>query len=599
MDETRILKRSEQKTEDTWRLEDLFATDAAWEAAYAEAEKLPATFAPFAGHLGDSAQRLLAFFQAQDEASQKLELLAQYAYRRSDEDAANSYYTQCKGKALSLSVAMQSAIAFSTPELLAIPEEKLTQFFQTEAKLEIYRRPIEKIRAQRAHVLSDAEERILAAAGEIAAAPEQIGAVLRDADLRFPNVTDDAGKTYPLTQGSFVQLLRSSDRALREKTFTIFYNVFAQFQHTIAAILDGHMKQLSFFATQRHYPDLLTASLAQTEVPTQVYHSLIDTVHKHLPTMYRYMRLRKKMFGVDELHMYDVYLPLVPQSQEKITFAQAKEAVLTALKPLGEDYRAVLEEAFANRWIDIYENEGKRGGAYSAGARPHPYVLLNHKDTLDCQFTLVHEMGHAMHSYLSAKHQPYATSDYVIFVAEVASTVNEVLLMRDLLGKTTDKKERAALINYFLEQFRTTLYRQTMFAEFELAMSHRVEAGESLTSEFLNETYLSLNRTYYGDDMILDPGIALEWSRVPHFFYNFYVFQYATGFSAAVAIANRILRDGKPAVEDYLRFLSGGCSQDPISLLKIAGVDMTTPAPVADALSLFDDLITELEALQA
>ena len=333
-------------------------------------------------------------------------------------------------------------------------------------------------------------------------------------------------------------------------------------------------------------------------MPIEVYHNLISAVHDNLDKMYRYVALRKKRLGVDELHMYDVYTPIVADADSVIPYETAKETVLEALAVLGKDYTDLLREGFDHRWIDVRENVGKRGGAYSTGSgKPHPYVLLNHKDNLDCQFTLAHEMGHALHSYHSVTHQPTATSDYVIFVAEVASTCNEVLLMRHLLGKTTDPKERAYLINHFLDQFKGTVYRQTMFAEFELAMGRMVEGGQTLTADALSEKYLELNKLYFGPDMVSDPQIALEWTRIPHFFYNYYVFQYATGFSAAVAIADRILTLGESAVADYKKFLSGGSSTDPISLLKIAGVDMSSPAPVNAALKLFGELVDELEKL--
>ncbi|MBQ5568564.1 MAG: oligoendopeptidase F family protein, partial [Oscillospiraceae bacterium] len=356
--------------------------------------------------------------------------------------------------------------------------------------------------------------------------------------------------------------------------------------------------KLRFYSEARGYKSTLEASLDETEVPTEVYRNLISAVHGNLDKMHRYVSLRKKLLGVDELHMYDIYTPIVADAARKIDYEEAKATVLAALSVLGEDYTDLLKTAFNDRWIDVYENAGKRSGAYSSGQSfPHPYVLLNQKDTLDSMFTLAHELGHAMHSYHSAKYQPISTSDYVIFVAEVASTVNEVLLMRYLLSKTEDKKERAYLINHFLDSFKGTVYRQTMFAEFELFMGERSEAGESLTADLLANKYLELNRLYYGPDMVSDEGIAYEWARIPHFFYNYYVFQYATGYSAAVAIANRILTEGETAVREYKKFLSGGSSADPISLLKIAGVDMSVPDPINSGLALFGELIEEMEKL--
>ncbi len=422
--------------------------------------------------------------------------------------------------------------------------------------------------------------------------------MLCDSDLRFPDAVDSEGKRHPLTNGSYGVILQSPDRALRRDAFEKVYARYDEMKNTLAAILDAQFKQTLFFAQARGYASTLEAALDRTEVPTQVYTQLIEAVHFNLDKLHRYVALRKKLLGLDEVHMYDVYAPIVPDSARRISFDEAKATVLEALAVLGEDYTALLREGFEQRWIDVYENVGKRAGAYSTGtARPHPYVLLNHKDTLNCMFTLAHEMGHALHSYHSCKHQPVCTSDYVIFVAEVASTCNEVLLMRYLLGKTADQKERASLINYFLEQFKGTVYRQTMFAEFELMMGRMAENGETLTAESLSGKYLALNRLYYGENMVSDPQIALEWSRIPHFFYNYYVFQYATGFSAAVAIANRILSEGESAVRDYKRFLSAGSSADPITLLKIAGVDMSSPEPVNSALRLFGELLDEIERL--
>lgn len=595
----KIPKRSEVDPKNTWATEDLFANDEAWEQAMAELASMPEQMASFRGRLGESGACLLDYFRLSDTYSLKISRAANYAFRKADEDTAVGRYQEMRGKIISLDVAVSSASAFDTPEILAIQDETLERFYRETPDLQLYRRALDKIRARRAHVLSDAEEKLLASAGEMAESPEQIGSMFRDADLKFPEAVDANGEKHQLTQGSYIPMLQSADRVLRKSAFETLYHTFGSFKNTTAACLDAQMKQLIFFSRARKYDSALDASLARTEVPVSVYTNLIQTVSDNLPYMYRYVRLRKKLMGLDELHMYDIYTTLVSDAEREITFEQAKQTVLEGLAPLGENYRAMLEEGFANRWIDVYENEGKRSGAYSSGALPHPYVLLNHQNTLDSQFTLAHEMGHALHSYLSLKNQPTVYSDYVIFVAEVASTCNEVLLMRHLLSKTTDKRERAYLINYFLEQFRGTLYRQTMFAEFELMMSRRAEAGQALTADALCEMYYDLNKKYYGEDVVVDREIAMEWARIPHFFYNFYVFQYATGFSAAVAIANRILREGQPAVDDYLKFLSSGSTMDPISLLKIAGVDMASPAPINDALKIFDDLISEMEALCA
>lgn len=593
-----IPKRSEVPEEMTWNLKDMFESDQAWMAEYEAMKEFPAKIAAFQGTLARSAQDLLAWFRLQDEIELRLSVLMGYASCKGDEDTGNSFYQDVRGKAMNVYVSIASAAAFATPEIMAIADETLDRFYAQQPELETYRRSLYQIRRRKDHILSPAEERLLASAGEMANASENIAGVFRNADQIFPDVTDSQGNVHPLTDATFVPLLTSPDRELRRRAFETYYKQLGQYKNTIAATLDGQFKQLCFFSNARHYDSTIQASLDATEVPVPVYMNLIEAVHNNLDKMYHYVALRKKLLGVDELHMYDVYTPIVADADQAITYEQAKETVLEALQVLGDDYVDLLKEGFSNRWIDVYENVGKRSGAYSSGnSRPHPYVLLNHKDNLDCQFTLAHEMGHALHSYHSCKYQPVSTSDYVIFVAEVASTCNEVLLMRHLLKKTTDKKQRAYLINHFMDQFKGTVYRQTMFAEFELAMGKMAESGQALTADALCQRYHALNKLYFGPDMVSDDQIALEWARIPHFFYNYYVFQYATGFSAAVAIANRILKEGAPAVADYKKFLSGGCSTDPISLLKIAGVDMSSPEPVNSALALFGELVDEMEQL--
>ena len=593
-----IRKRSEVAAEFTWDLTDIFPSDEAWRAEYEALKPYAEAVAAYQGRLGESAETLLAYFRLDDELNVRVGRLYGYANCKADEDTSNGFYQDLRGKALSLSVTLSGAGAFAASELLALSDETLTRFYAEQPELTTYRRPIEQVRRRRAHILSPECEALLANAGEMADSPDAIFGVFHNADLHFPAVTDGAGAEQPLTDATFVPLLQSGDRTLRRNAFETYYATLGGYRNTLAATLDAQFKQLRFFANARRYSSTLDAALDATEVPVSVYDSLIESVHANLDKMYRYVALRRRLLGVDELHMYDVYTPIVPDVAEEIPFEQAKATVLDALAVLGEDYTAMLREGFDHRWLDVYPNVGKRGGAYSSGiARPHPYVLLNQTDDLDSQFTIAHEMGHAMHSYLSCKHQPVCTSDYVIFVAEVASTCNEVLLMRHLLNKSTDKRERAYLINHFLDQFKGTVYRQTMFAEFERELGRMVERGETLTADALDEKYLALNRLYFGPDMISDAQIALEWARIPHFYYNYYVFQYATGFSAAVALADRILREGEPAVADYKRFLSGGSSTDPISLLKLAGVDMSTPAPVDAALAMFGELVDELDAL--
>ena len=598
METNKIPARADVPEKDKWAIQDLFATDDDWRAALAKAKEFLPRITAFRGRLAESGAALLSFFRLDDEISLAFDALVHYAQRRSDEDTRVAAYQEMVSQVTRFAVEIQSAAAFETPELLAISDEDMNRLYAEAPELELYRLNIDRIRRRREHVLSDKEEAILAAAGEMAASPDDIYSMLNDADLKFPDAVDKDGNKHPVTHGTFIPLMQSYDRVLRKSAFDSLYSVYGQFRNTSAATLSAQLKQLLFFANVRKYPSTLDAALDGNEVPTEIYRNLIDAVHRSFAPMYRYVALRKKLLGVDELHMYDVYTPIVPDVAEEISFEQAKATVLDALAVLGEDYTAMLREGFDHRWLDVYPNVGKRGGAYSSGiARPHPYVLLNQTDDLDSQFTIAHEMGHAMHSYLSCKHQPVCTSDYVIFVAEVASTCNEVLLMRHLLRKSTDRRERAYLINHFLDQFKGTVYRQTMFAEFERELGRMAERGETLTADALDEKYLALNRLYFGPDMISDAQIALEWARIPHFYYNYYVFQYATGFSAAVALADRILREGEPAVADYKRFLSGGSSTDPISLLKLAGVDMSTPAPVDAALAMFGELVDELDAL--
>ena len=593
----RTPERSEIAEQDKWAIHDIYATDELWEADLQKAKDLIPTVSAFAGKLGGSAQNLLDYMKLTEEIAVLADALGNYAMRRSDEDARVSKYQAMVGSLMSTYVALEAASSFSTPEIMAISDETMEKFYAELPELERYRRYLNNIRRRRAHVLTPAEEKLLAAAGEMANAPDTIYGMFNDADVTFPDAIDSEGNHHPLSQGTYISYMESSDRALRKSAFENLYRTYGSYKNTISAILSAQVKQLQFFADARKYSSAMEASLDATNVPTTVYTNLIEAVHKNMDKMYRYVALRKKLLGVDELHMYDIYTPLVEDVAKKASIDEAKQTVYDALAPLGEEYRKVLKQGFDSRWIDIYENAGKRSGAYSAGARVHPFVLLNYTGTLDSQFTLAHEMGHAMHSYLSNHTQTPLDADYVIFVAEVASTCNEALLMEYLLGKTTDKKERAYLINHFLEQFRTTLYRQTMFAEFELNIGKMAQEGTSLTPDVLNAEYRRLNRLYFGEEVVLDDEIDMEWMRIPHFYYNYYVFQYATGYAAAIALSRRILREGESAVKDYLGFLSGGCSKSPIDLLRGAGVDMSTTAPVEEALKLFDELIGEMEQL--
>lgn len=596
-EEKRTPKRSEVDERFKWAINDIYATDELWnedlEKLKGYIDKLPS----YKGRLSESADVLYEYLQMCDEISVLGDSLINYAQRKSDEDTTVAKYQNMIGLAMNTFMLINSVGSFETPELIAIPQDRLDKMFVQKKELELYRRKLELVRNKKDHVLSEAEERILALTSEMGDSPENIFSMFSDADLKFPDAVDKDGKSHQVTHSTYIPLVQSSDRVLRKSAFESMYSTYDSFKNTCAATLGAQIKTVNFYAKARNYSSSLEASLSANEIPTEVYHNLISAVHDNMHYMYDYAALRKKLLGVDELHFYDLYTPVVSDFEMQISFEQAKETVLKALAPMGESYLKIIREGFENRWIDVYENEGKTSGAYSAGARVHPYVLLNHKDTLNCMFTLVHEMGHAVHSYLSNKTQPVCYSDYSIFVAEVASTCNEALLMRYLLKNAQDKKEKAYLINYFLEMFRTTLYRQTMFAEFELKINELVAQGESLTAETLCDIYRDLNKLYFGDGVVLDEQISLEWARIPHFYYDYYVYQYATGIAAAIALSSRILSEGEPAVKDYIGFLSGGCSKDPISLLRGAGVDMATAKPINEALSVFGELIKEMDEL--
>ncbi len=597
MDTEKILTRDEIDDKYKWNLADIYPTDDAWESDFDKLMTIPERMQSYKGRLSQSGEALLEFLKLVDEVSVLCSDLANYAQRKSDEDTTKSKYQAMVSRLMNAYVAINSASSFETPEIISIEDDKLEGFYKACPELEAYRRTLYMIRREKAHVLSEAEEQLLALTGDMSAAPENIYSMFSDADLRFPKVADSEGNMHELTHGSYIPLVQSSDRALRRNAFEGLYHTYDKFKNTCAAILSAQVKSLSFYAKARRYASPLESALDTNEIPTEVYTNLIDAVHENMHYMYDYVDLRHELMGVDELHMYDLYTPIVSDFDMKISFEEAKETVYKALSVMGDEYLSILKEGFDNRWIDVYENEGKTSGAYSAGARVHPYVLLNHKDTLNCMFTIAHEMGHAIHSYYSNKFQSVSCSNYTIFVAEVASTCNESLLMQYLLENTTDKKEKAYLINYFLEQFRTTLYRQTMFAEFELKIGEMYENGEALTAESLNALYHSLNELYFGKGIVIDSEIDLEWARIPHFYYDYYVYQYATGFSAAIALSQRILKEGKPAVDDYIGFLKGGCSKDPISLLKGAGVDMSTAQPINDALKMFGELIEQMKGL--
>lgn len=591
-----IRKREEQRPEDTWALEDIYATDQKWQQDAEELEQRMEQFARYQGHMSDGSGKMLEILNAYCEMSQQFGKLYVYANMRFHEDMGNGHYQKLSGQSESLRVKIGSACSWVQPEILGMDWQTIEEYLREEEGLQLYRIRMEDIFRQKAHTLTGEQEQTLALAREMGQAPERVYGMLQNADMTFEPVMDKNGEQIPLTIENFVALEESPDRRVRREAFEHFYRSYENLGNTMAALFDANVRQDVFFAKQRRYGSSLEAHLDEAPIPVKVYGQLIETVHKNLPSMHRYAALRKKLLQVEELHMYDVYTPMVQEANRKYSFEEAKQIVLDGLEPLGEEYLSILKTGFESRWIDIYENEGKRGGAYSWGSYgTHPYVLMNYQGNLSHVFTLAHEMGHSLHSYYSRKTQPYIYSDYFTFVAEVASTCNEVLLIQSLLEKTTDPGERKYLLNHFLEQFKGTLFRQTMFTEFEKITHERVEAGETLTAEVLCDIYLGLNKKYFGEEMVSDPQIAWEWARIPHFYTPFYVYQYATGLSAAVAIAKKIWNREPQAVENYKKFLSGGCSMTPIELLKLCGVDMTGPEPVQDALDLFAEYLEYME----
>lgn len=593
-----VKDRKDIDVKDTWNLESIYANNELWEEDYAALEKDAAEFAKLKGAIEADVSKIPAVLDAYYGLHRRLSKLSVYARMRFDQDTADSTYQTMSAKIGSLGVKIGAASAFVEPEILSYSKEQLEAAEKENERTAYYGRKIEEMLRGQEHTLDAEKEELLAAAGDMAEAPDDIFSVLMNADMKYSDIVLEDGTHLPLTNSTYISYMESPDRAVREGAFKTLYGQIASLKNTFAAIYRGNLKQAKFYAQSRKYSSARAMYLADSNVPESVYDNLLSAVHEALPMMYRYVAVRKKVLGVDKLHMYDVYTPIVAAQNQTYEFEQAKQMVLEALKPMGEDYLSHAREGLENRWIDIYPNKGKKGGAYSWGCYDsQPFILLNYTKNLDSVFTLIHEMGHSIHSYYSRTAQDYAYSDYKIFVAEVASTCNECLLIHDLLEKTTDKEQRKYLLNHYLDSFKGTLFRQTMFAEFEKTAHDYCAQGKPLTAEALSQMYLELNQKYFGPDMEKDEEIAYEWMRIPHFYTPFYVYQYATGYSAAVALSAKILKEGKPAVDAYMSFLKGGESKDPIDLLKMAGVDMTTEKPVADALTLFGELVAELEAL--
>ena len=588
--------REEIDSKYKWDLSSMFPSDEAFEAGLEELKAYCPKLLAFKGKISTSAQALLEFLQLEDQMTLLLYKIINYAERKSDEDTRVAKYQAYVANATSAYTQVGEATSWFAAELLAIPAESVEKFYAEVPALEFYRRKLNKILNQREHTLSAEEEALLARAEELAVQPTNIFSMFDDADLTFDDAVDSEGKTHKLTSGSFVPLLMDADRVLRESAFKQLYSRFGEFRNTSAAILTSQVKNLQFFSSSRKYASSLEAALAENEIPVEVYNNLIDAVHQNFPAFYKYVDLRKRVMGLDELHFWDVYTPLVDDVDMKFTYEEACDLIVKALAPMGEEYVGLVKKGLESRWVDVYETPGKRSGAYSAGGKGmNPVMLLNFQGGLDDVYTLIHEMGHSLHTYFSSHNQEITYSDYSIFVAEVASTCNEALLSHYLLEHETDPARHAYILNHFLEGFRGTIYRQCMFAEFERDISQMNADGVALNAEVLSERYGKLCAEYFGPGIELDEEIKLEWSRIPHFYYNFYVYQYCIGFSAAIALSQRILSEGEPAVKDFIGYLSGGCSKTPIELLRGAGVDMATPDPVNAALKYFGELVDQLE----
>lgn len=591
-------KRSEVRKEETWDLEAIFSTDDEWEEAFKEVQDMLPNINKFQGKLHESAQTMYEAFECQNNISKQLSKVYAYARMRSDQDTTNSHYQGLKDRSANLVTQMSARFSFIVPELLSIPEEQITSFLNESKDLQLYEHVLDKVNRQRPHVLSKEEEALLAEASEVLSAPANTFGMLNNADLKFPAIRDDDGEEVEVTHGNYIRFLESDNQAVRKSAFEAMFSTYEKYKNTYASTLSGMVKKNNFQARVRNYSSAREAALSNNYIPVSVYDNLVKTVNDRLDLLHRYVRLRKRLLGLDELHMYDLYTPLVKDVKMEFTYEESQAVIMEALKPLGDEYVATVAEGFKQRWVDVHENIGKRSGAYSSGTYgTMPYILMNWQNNVNNLFTLAHELGHSVHSKYTWETQPYPYANYSIFVAEVASTSNEALLNDYLLKQTDDKDEKMYLLNHHLEGFRGTVFRQTMFAEFEQLIHDKEANGVPLTPDLLTELYYDLNKKYFGNEIIIDKEIGLEWARIPHFYYNFYVYQYATGYSAAAALAKQILEEGSPAVERYTTYLRSGSSKYPIDVLKSAGVDMTSPQPVSEALNTFESILTEMESL--
>ena len=597
---SKLPARSEIPAESRWKLEDIYPTDEAWQTDFDRLKPLSQKIASYQGQLDQSAAKLLECLSLRDELGLTSSKVFAYARMRRDENTANSHYQALTSRTESLLAEVGAATAFIEPDILAMPVDKLASFRQEEPKLAPYAFYFEDLLRQKKHVLSPAEEALLSKMSEVGHSPENIFTMLARADMKFPEIKDEQGRITQLSEGRYRTFIMSPDRNVRQDAFQKLFATYAQYRNTFAATLGGTVKKNIFYASSRKYDSAIAAALESDNVPVSVYNRLVDTVNENLSPLHRYVALKKKVLKLDEMHMYDLYTPLVPDAHIKMNYEEARTLVQQGLHPLGEEYGKVLDQALSSRWVDIYENQGKQSGAYSWGVYGvHPFVLLNFNHRLEDVMTLAHELGHSLHSYYSNSTQPYATHDYTIFSAEVASTTNETLLLDHLMKTTIDPKKKMYLLNEYLESVRTTVFRQAMFAEFERDLYARAEKGEAITADMLDAMWHDLNVKYYGPQMVVDKELNAEWSRIPHFYYNFYVYQYVTGFSAANALASQILNEGEPARARYVNFLKSGGSDYSIELLKKAGVDMSSPEPVRITIQRFEQRLGELEILLA
>jgi oligoendopeptidase F len=591
-------KRDEIDIKFKWVLEDIFQTNNIWEEDFNTVKALAKEIQSFKGTLGKESSNLLRCLKAQDKISSLAEKLFVYARMRRDEDNSNSVYQSLADRASALLTEVAASTSFIVPEILSISDKTLETFLNRDSGLALYKTFINELSRQKKHILSEREEEMLALTSDISHTAKDIFTMFNNADIKFPVIKDEYGNDIEVTKGRYIQLMESKDRKVRESAFKALYSSYEASRNTIAAMLLSNVKKNKFYSSIRKYKSTLEYALDDDNINTVVYDQLIETIHRNLPVLYRYLELRKKVLGVDELHMYDIYVPIIEQPKSNISYDEARKLVFDGLSPLGEEYTGFLKKGMESGWVDVFENQGKTSGAYSWGCYlSHPYVLLNYQGTTNDVFTLAHEMGHALHSFYTNNTQQYIYSEYKIFVAEVASTLNEALMTHYLLNNSTDKKEKAYLLNHHLEEFRGTIFRQVMFAEFEKIIHGKIENEEALTTDDLCSIYYDLNKQYFGDGVEIDKEIAIEWSRIPHFYNSFYVYKYATGFSAAIALSSQILKEGKPAVDRYINFLKSGNSDYPLELLRKAGVDLSTPEPTEAAMRHFEETLKELEEL--